>query len=43
MSLKLKIWNIKIEGMVYVSVFNLKMPSGMHGIVKDVSVITYLS
>ena len=42
MSLKLKVWDIGIEGMEYVSVFNLKMPSGMHVIVKDVLVITYL-
>ena len=39
---KLKVWNIGIEGMGYVSGFNLKMPSGMHVIVKDVLVITYL-
>ena len=43
MSLKLKVWNIGTEGMEYVSVFNLKMPSGMHVIVKDVLVITYLA
>ena len=43
MSLKLKVWNIGIEGMEYVSVFNLKMPSGMHVIVKDVLVFTSLS
>ena len=42
MSLKLKVCNIGIEGMEYVSVFNLKMPSGMDVIVKDVLVITYL-
>ena len=42
MGLKLKVLNIGIEGMEYVSVFNLKMPSGMHVIVKDVLVITYL-
>ena len=41
-SLKLKVWNIGIEGMEHVSVFNLKMPSAMHVIVKDVLVITYL-
>ena len=38
MSLKLKVWDIGIEGMDYVSVFNLKM----HVILKDVLVITYL-
>ena len=42
MSLKLKIWNIGIEGMEYISVFNLKMPSGMHAIVKDVLVFPSL-
>ena len=42
MSLKLKVWNIVIQGMKYLSVFNLKMPSGMHVIVKDVLVIIYL-
>ena len=42
MSLKLKVWNIGIESIEYVPVFNLKMPSGMHVIVKDVLVITYL-
>ena len=42
MSLKLKVWNIGIEGTEYVSIFNRKMPSGMHVIVKDVLVITYL-
>ena len=42
MSLKLKVCNIGIEGLEYVSVFDLKMPSGMHVIVKDVLVITYL-
>ena len=31
-----------IEGMEYVSVFNLKIPSGMHVIVKNVLFITYL-
>ena len=41
-SLKLKVWNIGTEGMQYVSVFNLKRPSEMHVIVKDVLVITYL-
>ena len=41
MGLKLKVWNIGIEGMEYVSVFNLKMPSGMYVIVKDVLVFTY--
>ena len=30
-----ELWNIGIEGMEYVSVFNLKMPSGIHVIVKD--------
>ena len=43
MSLKLKLWNTGIEGMEYVWVFNLKMPSGMHVIVKDVLVFTSLS
>ena len=38
MSLELKVRNTGIEGMEYVSVFNL----GMHLIVKDVLVITYL-
>ena len=44
-----KISKFKIEGMEYwnsmeyVSVFNLKIPSRMHVIVKDVLVITYLS
>ena len=42
MSVKLKVWNIGIEGMEYVSVFNLKKPSGMHVILKNVLVITYL-
>ena len=42
MGLKLKVWNIGIEGTEYEAVFNLKMPSGMHVIVKDVLVITYL-
>ena len=42
MSFKLKVWNIGIEGMEYVSVFNLKMTSEMHVIVEDVLVITYL-
>ena len=42
MSLKLKVWNIGIEGMERVSVFNFKMSSGVHVIVKDVLVITYL-
>ena len=42
MSLKLKVWNIGIEDMEYVSVFNLKMPSGTHVIVKEVLDITYL-
>ena len=42
MSLKLNVWNIGTEGMEYVSVFNLKMPPGMHVIVTDVLVITYL-
>ena len=41
MSLKSTVWNIGIEGMEYVSVVNLKMPSGMHVIVKNVLVITY--
>ena len=41
MSLKLKVWNIEIKGMEYVSVFNLKMPSGMHMIVMVVLVISY--
>ena len=41
MSLKLKVWNIGIEGMEYVSVFNLKIPSGMHVVVRDVLVFTY--
>ena len=36
MSLKLKVCNIGIEGMEYVSVFNLKMPSGM-----DVIAVSY--
>ena len=36
MSLKLKVWNTGIEGMEYASVFYLKMPSGMHVIVKGV-------
>ena len=40
--LKLKVWNTGIEGMEYVSVFDHKMPSRMHVIVKDVLVITYL-
>ena len=39
MSLKLKVCNIGIEDMEYISIFNLKMPSGMHVIVKDVLVI----
>ena len=30
MSLKLKVWNIGTEGMEYVSIFNLKMPHGIH-------------
>ena len=30
MSLKRKVWNIGIEGTEYVSIFNLKMPSGIH-------------
>ena len=34
--------NVGTEGMEYVPVFNLKMPSGMHVIVKDVLVTTYL-
>ena len=42
MGLKLNVLNIRIEGMEYVSVFHRKMPSGMHVIVKDVLVITYL-
>ena len=42
MSLELKVWNIGNKGMEYVSVFNLKMPSGMHVIVKNVLVITNL-
>ena len=42
MSVKLKVWNIGIEGMEYVSVFNLKKSSGMHVILKNVLVITYL-
>ena len=42
MSLKLKVWNTVIEGMEYVSVFNLKMSYGTHANVKDVLVITYL-
>ena len=33
---KLKVWNIGIEDMEYVLVLNLKMPSGMKVIVKDV-------
>ena len=41
MSLKLKVWDIGIEGIEYVSVFNFKMPSGMHVIVKDVLVTFY--
>ena len=41
-SLKLKVWNIGIEGVQYVPVFNLKMPSEMHVIVKEVLDITYL-
>ena len=36
------IWNIGIEGLEYVSVFNVKMPSGMHVILKNLLVITYL-
>ena len=42
MSLKLKVQNIRVEGMESVLVFNLKMQSRMHVIVKDVLVITYL-
>ena len=42
MSLKLKVWNIGTEGLEYVSVFNVKMPSGMHVILKNLLVITYL-
>ena len=34
--------NIGIEGMEHVSVFNHKMPSGTHVVVKDILVITYL-
>ena len=32
---KLKVWNIGIEDMKYVSVFNLKMSSGIKVIVKN--------
>ena len=42
MRTKLEVWNTGIEGMEYVSVFDHKMPSRMHVIVKDVLVITYL-
>ena len=42
MSLKLKVWNIGIESMKYVSVSNRKMPSRMHVILKDVLVIYLL-
>ena len=34
MSLKSTVWNIGLEGMEYVSVVNLKMPSGMYMIVR---------
>ena len=43
MGLKLKVWNIGTEGMEYVSVFILKIPSGMYVIVKEVLVYTYFT
>ena len=38
-----ELWNSGTEGMEYVSVFNLKMPSGIHVIVKDLYRLPFMT